>query len=117
MYCFLQLVKFNMHLKNNSHLNKFSAKRIWEQMRNLDSSCEKLSVNQVNFSGQAWKGKITACFLLSVIILVWLKLFRSKRLILLWILGITKVQKMDNEYLERSNFLESVVVVISWKRG
>ena len=93
MYCFLQLVKFNMHLKNNSHLNKFSAKRIWEQMRNLDSSCEKLSVNQVNFSGQAWKGKITACFLLSVIILVWLKLFRSKRLILLWILGITKVYK------------------------
>ena len=52
--------------------------------------------------------------LLSLIILVRLKVFRSERLILLRILGRTakvcKHRKKDNEYLTRSNFLESVGV-------
>ena len=49
-----------MHLKKITHLKKFSSKRNWEQMKKLDSFCEKLSVNQVNFRLNI--GKIAACF-------------------------------------------------------
>ena len=47
---FFNLVKLNMHLKKITHLKKFSSNRNWDQMKKLDSFCEKLSVNQVNFS-------------------------------------------------------------------
>ena len=47
---FFNLVKLNMHLKKIAHLKKFSSNRNWDQIKKLDSFCEKLSVNQVNFS-------------------------------------------------------------------
>ena len=47
---FFNLVKLNMHLKKIAHLKKFSSSRNWDQIKKLDSFCEKLSVNQVNFS-------------------------------------------------------------------
>ena len=47
---FFNLVKLDMHLKKITHLKEFSSNRNWDQMKKLDSFCEKLSANQVNFS-------------------------------------------------------------------
>ena len=104
------LVKLNMHLKKLTPLKKFSSKRNWEQMKNLNSFCEK-SIKLFFFFSDSR--------LLSLIIIFWLKPFPFQRLILLWINSISvQAQKMDNEYLTRSNFLESMwSLMISWKRG
>ena len=48
---FFNLVKLNIHLKKIQAWKKDYSKRNLEQMKKLDSSCRKLSVNQVNFSG------------------------------------------------------------------
>ena len=63
---FFNLVKFSIHLKKITHLKKFSLKRNWEKMKNLDSFCKSLSAYQVNFSVQTWEGKISACFSLNL---------------------------------------------------
>ena len=63
---FFNLVKFSIHLKKITYLKKFSLKRNWEKMKNLDSFCKSLSAYQVNFSVQTWEGKISACFSLNL---------------------------------------------------
>ena len=57
-YCILQFSKSQYAPKKNlfeklfenNYLKKFFSKRNWELMKKLDSFCEKLSGNQVNFS-------------------------------------------------------------------
>ena len=67
MYCFLQFSKARYTLgKKNSHLEKFSSKRNWEQRKKLYSFCKKLSANPVIFSVLTWEGKIPACFSLTL---------------------------------------------------
>ena len=59
---FFNSVKLDTHLeKKNSHLEKFSSKRNWEQRKKLYSFCKKLSANRVIFSVLIWEGKILAC--------------------------------------------------------